>query len=791
MSRGTTKTPRRQEIRQVNLAFGENHLPYGLSQFSILNSQLHRRSLLCSEALRSDFGATQCEGASAVIGGFTFSLVAARRYAAVLCFFGSLWFHPSVALAWEGHKWEEWKKVTTWTKPDIKCPQAGRKDLAALLAPDRPDGKPIDGIKAWEQRSAEIAAVVQRILGDPTNFKTEPPKVELIGEEVLDDHVRRHIRIRSEPDDWIPAYLLLPRKLGDKPLPAMICLHQTVAQGKDEPCGIKGDPELAFALQLVRRGFVCIAPDAIGFGERIPPGAKPYHDSIAFYRKHPGWSFMGKMIWDVSKVVDFLETLPFVDRLQIGSIGHSHGAYGTLFAAAFEPRISLAIASCGFTTLRGDPSPDRWSHRTALIPQLGLYLPDVASIPFDWQQICALIAPRPLFVWYATKDTIFPNTDNLEALFKDVRTVYGLYGAADDLAWRAFAGEHRFPDEGRSAAYGWLDQRFFPVGDLHKPPADLDTWKQQRLLIQRVILRTIGRSEAKSPPLDVRILSKDVVTDYERRLIEYHAAPNEPVKAYLCVPTAAGRPMPGVLVLHQTVAQGKRESVGLEGAASLAFGADLARRGYVTLSPDSICAGERIDAFGSFDTRGYYLRYPNLSAMGKMLEDARRALDLLEKTEGVDSGRLGAIGHSLGAEEVLMLAAFDERVRATVSSCGYATFAADPNRMCWARDAWFSYMPKLRPVFQMGLLPHWDWDDVLRLIAPRALYQHTTRGDNIFLQSRSAYEAGESARAVWRLYGQSDRLANVLKDGKHGVADATRAEMYDWLDRQLKEQPSK
>ena len=117
--------------------------------------------------------------------------------------------------------------------------------------------------------------------------------MEVLGEEKLDDHLRRHIRIRSEPDDWIPAYLLLPKDSLGTPGPAMICLHQTVAQGKEEPCGIKGEPDLAFALQLVRRGYVCIAPDVIGFGERIPRGAQPYHDSIAFYRRHRRWSFMG------------------------------------------------------------------------------------------------------------------------------------------------------------------------------------------------------------------------------------------------------------------------------------------------------------------------------------------------------------------------------------------------------------------------------------------------------------------------------------------------------------------
>jgi hypothetical protein len=90
----------------------------------------------------------------------------------------------------------------------------------------------------------------------------------------------------------------------------MIVLHQTVAQGKREVCGIEGDPEQALALELVERGFVCIAPDAIGFGERIPPGASPYHDSLKFFQKHPHWSFMGKMVWDVQKIVDYLETLP-------------------------------------------------------------------------------------------------------------------------------------------------------------------------------------------------------------------------------------------------------------------------------------------------------------------------------------------------------------------------------------------------------------------------------------------------------------------------------------------------
>lgn len=699
----------------------------------------------------------------------------------------------SNAHAWPGHDWNAWRQVTTWARPQTATPQSGKKELIALLGPgpDAPGG--ITTIAEWERRAREYSAAISGILGMKNAATTQSasapanksPQVQVLGEEILEDHIRRHIRIRTELDDWIPAYVLVPKTLTAPRVPAMICLHQTVAQGKEEPCGIKGDPELAFALQLVRKGFICIAPDAIGLGERIPLGQQPYHDSMAFYRKHPAWSFMGKMNWDVSRVVDYLRTLPNVDPLQIGCIGHSHGAYGSLFAAAFEPRISLVIASCGFTTFRADPQPDRWSTLTALIPQLGLYLPKVKDIPFDWQHICALIAPRPLFVWYATKDTIFPKTDNLDALFQDMRQVYGLYGASDDLTWRAFDGPHKFPEDGRSIAYEWLEQRFSPTGDIRAIPKDAKAWEQQGQKIRRVIRRTIGTPVGLAPPLDLQTLSTEKLPRYERRLIEYNVPDHERVKAYLCIPNQLEGPRPAMLVLHQTTREGKRESVGIAGDASLAFASELADRGYITLAPDSITAGERIDLNIPFDTCEHYRRHPDLSAMGKMLQDAGIALDILAKTEGVDAQRIGAIGHSLGAEESLFITAFDERIRVCVASCGYETMRADARPTRWARDAWFSYMPKLRPVLTRGELPAWDWDDVVRLIAPRALYQFNTRDDNIFSESESAYESAEVSRAVWQLYDRQDQLVNVLRPGKHGIDPDSKREVYEWLDRQL------
>ena len=360
------------------------------------------------------------------------------------------------APAWEGHDWKQWRAVSTWQKPDLRTDQAGRSNLVSVLGEG--DAR-VSSVAGWEAKRKQIAATVQQVLGAPTSLKPPPLATQELGEDDMGDYTRRHLKIQTEPDDWIPAYLLVPKKLPATRGPAMIVLHQTVAQGKEEPCGIKGDPELAFAVELVKRGYVCLAPDVIGFGERIASGRQPYDNSLAFYCKHPNWSFFGKMIWDVGRAIDYLETLPFVDAKKIGSIGHSHGAYGTLFATAFEPRIAAAVASCGFTTFRSDPNPERWSHLTALIPQLGSYLPDVAGIPFDWQHVLALAAPRKLHVWYTTKDSIFPRTDNLDGLLKDVREVYHLYGNTNALSWRFSDGPHKFPPAEREAAYRWLGEQ--------------------------------------------------------------------------------------------------------------------------------------------------------------------------------------------------------------------------------------------------------------------------------------------------------------------------------------------
>jgi dienelactone hydrolase len=363
---------------------------------------------------------------------------------------------PHVA-AWPGFTWDNWRDSTGVTKPSLTSPQVGKMELVPLQ--HGPDG-PIETQKAWETKRNEIVDVLAGIFGNPEKIKDDPGPSTILGSEPMPGYRRIHLRIPGELGDPIPAYLLLPDKPIATPTPAMVVLHQTQAPGKREACGMVGNPDMAFADELAKRGYICVVPDAVGFGERLPDGTKPYHNAMELYERHPKWSYFGKMNYDVGRVIDFLEHGNEVDTKRIGVIGHSHGAYGSIMATVFEPRIALTVASCGFNTLRADPDPNRWSHLTALMPRLGYYVDDIKSAPFDWHEVVACIAPRPYFNWATLEDNIFPNTDNLAGIYTQLEGIYALYEKEDRFHGELVPGKHRFPKEGREMAYAWIDAQF-------------------------------------------------------------------------------------------------------------------------------------------------------------------------------------------------------------------------------------------------------------------------------------------------------------------------------------------
>jgi hypothetical protein len=247
--------------------------------------------------------------------------------------------------------------------------------------------------------------------------------------------------------------------------------------------------------------------------------------------------------------------------------------------------------------------------------------------------------------------------------------------------------------------------------------------------------------------------------------------------------------MPAVLCLHQTTRAGRREALGLEGDPMLAYGRDLAERGFVTLCPDHFCAGEREPAEGSYVTHPFYQRFPNWSAVGKALWEGQIALDALESLPFVDRERLGCMGHSLGAAGTIFAAAMDERVRCAVANCGLCNFRCNPKRIKWARDGWYIYLPRLRPLFLAERPAPFDWHELAACIAPRAFLDISALHD--VCMEGSEHHPGMLMRVqeVYDLYDAGRRCASFLHNAGHGMFHASQAAAYAWLDQWLRREP--
>ena len=301
----------------------------------------------------------------------------------------------------------------------------------------------------------------------------------------------------------------------------------------------------------------------------------------------------------------------------------------------------------------------------------------------------------------------------------------------------------------------------------HRPIATPEGWARRRdelAAAWRTFLGAIPAPRAVGAPV---VLDEDRPEGVVRQLIRYEAEPGLPVEGYLLRPEGPARGRPGAVVLHSTVDYTIRQPAGLEGTEDKWIGLHLARRGYVAFCPR--CFLWQYGGPGRYDDAVAWLRrrHPGVTGMAKMLFDAVRAVDVLASQPDVDRHRIGAIGHSLGAKEALYLAAFDERVRATVSSEG-GIGLADSN---W--DApWYLGEAIRRPGFAL------EQAQVLALAAPCAFL--LIGGDSA--DGDASWPSIDAVRPVWSLLGAADAVGLFNHRQGHAFPEIAQARAYEWLD---------
>jgi dienelactone hydrolase len=299
-------------------------------------------------------------------------------------------------------------------------------------------------------------------------------------------------------------------------------------------------------------------------------------------------------------------------------------------------------------------------------------------------------------------------------------------------------------------------------------------WEEQRKYLGHQWLDLIGQvrpreqlvADGRLPPT-FEIKESDRNDGVLRRRIEYETERGVKTSAYLLMPNTRNQRLPAVVVLHSTVDYTIRQGAGLEGPPETHWGLKLAQRGMVVICPRCFLWNETRPANYKARVEEHKRRHPLSRGIAKMLFDAQRAVDLLVSLNEVDPHRIGAAGHSLGAKEVLYLAALDDRIRAAVSSEGGigTTYSNWDAPWYWGDKEFFGR----------------EHHELLALVAPRAFL---LIGGNSADGDRS-WPFIEAALSVYRFYGEPCRVGLYNHRQGHSIPPLAEQRVYEWLETYL------
>ena len=188
---------------------------------------------------------------------------------------------------------------------------------------------------------------------------------------------------------------------------------------------------------LAREGFLVVTLDYIGCGTRIGEMEK-------FYDRYPSWSIMGKTVQDITLAMEAMSQIPTADIKKIYLIGYGTGSLIALHVASLNPSVSGVISigiedSLRFNTRGGNWNALLyWTQNPLFLPQLGVFTDYEDRVPYDINELMALIAPRPLHVIFFKYDP-FVQVDNRTSCINSVQKIYDLLDAKNRVKFEIYS----------------------------------------------------------------------------------------------------------------------------------------------------------------------------------------------------------------------------------------------------------------------------------------------------------------------------------------------------------------
>lgn len=274
------------------------------------------------------------------------------------------------------------------------------------------------------------------------------PTAKIDKAEDRGDYTLQKGHIQTEPNIRIPFWLLRPK--GEGPFPLAVLPHGHDRHGHDTYAGVYHNDDhraksLAenrdVAVQAVQHGFVAIAPAVRGLAKAANgvPDVFNRHGGRDC-RSHfmhcllAGRTAIGERVWDMSRIIDWASDLPEADAGKVLMMGNSGGGVVTMYAAACDERISIAVPSCSFSVIASGEGR--------------IYHCDCCAIPgiLGWGElydVCGLIAPRHLLAVNGVKDKLHTAAD-INRSADRVRAIFKAAGASDHFQHRWGQEGHRF-----------------------------------------------------------------------------------------------------------------------------------------------------------------------------------------------------------------------------------------------------------------------------------------------------------------------------------------------------------
>ena len=312
-----------------------------------------------------------------------------------------------------------------------------------------------------------------------------PPLTKGWDMEVLDEEQREGYKaqiILFNINDWcrVPAYLLIPdtpKGVGERRFPAVLALHDHGAHftiGKEKmvrPFGVSEEvmadaDSWSYACydgeyvgdRLAQHGYVVLVVDALFWGERGRKEGADYDAQQALNAnlQQMGMSFGSFIAWDDLRSVSFLNSLPFVQKGKIATLGHSMGCHRAWTTAALSDEVAACVAVCWMNTTDSlmtltNNQNKGGSAYAMIIPGIRRWL--------DYPDVASLACPKPMFFMNGKYDKLFP-VGGVEDAYAKMRAVWASQHAEKDFHAKIVEGHHYYSRDMQDESIAFLDSVF-------------------------------------------------------------------------------------------------------------------------------------------------------------------------------------------------------------------------------------------------------------------------------------------------------------------------------------------